>query len=134
MTDIEQDIKRLDVNDIACYLEERVVFQPFGQRHWDFSVEEEAGLVFLVCRNHFARDSRTHEFDREEEDDPWTYLDSSMQSTTIPISVPISEVELRKLLAMMAAQFLAHEALEWLRIDGEMPHDPHEDGDVWVKM
>lgn len=132
--------KVLDIEEMQELLDE-LVFKPFAQEGWSFEVEldeKDSNYVILTLVNGFGRDSRSFDFGSDTDD--WSLMDGRRQTFTerhvgLWIAVPD---ELYKAAVHLVAYAGAHESVEWLRRwedqQAVIMHDPHEDGDVEVKL
>lgn len=124
-----------NTSKINDWLDDHVQFQPDGNGpSCSFAVDGDdvtrPHKLALTLYKQISRNSRDHDFDSEY--DEWDVGDARTQTFVLYVNWPESEDDLTKSVVQLTAYAWAHEALEWLRVDGKMPHDPHVDGDVIV--
>lgn len=120
-----------DVDRINTVLS-RVTFCPGGGAALPIRAEIRSdghlGLVHKMC----AIDSRGHLPLMVDGRERFTLGTTTFQRPAI--GDPFSVENIGRNVALHVATTSAHEALEWLRIDGELIFDPHADGEPVVSL
>lgn len=110
-------------------------FAPQGAGSWRFEYDtpDGEGLTLRLIHN-LCRDSRTYDWDADFDDfDP--LRDGRDQAFQLTVDWPADDQTLASELVKLVAYAGAHEALEWIRIRGVLPADPHgagQDVAVWT--
>lgn len=131
----------LSLDDIQEVLDD-IVFKPFAQEGWYFTIEVDSSdqnYVILSLVHETARDSRSHDYAAEWDD--WSAMECGRRQTATERHLGLmllTEQDVQDAVTHLICYFMAHEGLEWTRRwkDNElvMLHDPHEDGDVRVEL
>lgn len=121
----------LSSDEISGVLD-RMMCRPGGVHEYELVLDDEdptSPVLEIIAYTHNSRDDRW--FDEFVPDD---------LPSTLRFRMPLDETDcfsedtLVHAVCLAIAQFAAHEALEWVRIDGRMAHDPHVHGEPRVSI
>lgn len=121
---------RMGIEQMRKYAASVNVF-PYGGYRWTVGVELGVRSVTLTATLPDSRNSRVFDWgDGYLRPGVKTFHQIATKGIPRPNNIP----ELRHEICVFIAQLAAHEMLEWMYVDGELPHDPHRHGDVTVRI